>query len=189
MSDYELYYSLISFRGQFVRAVLAYAGKELDRGRQRRHLEADGRGGDGSCRSLSWGRPSSSTKRRTSPSPRCRQLSSISARPWSSMPAAPALRAMTIKIVNDANDVLDEITLDGGRQMWRPTRWEDFVPRLKKWMSFWGGDRPPPRPEGGLRLPARRRVAWHRRRGYSHPMVDHRRPVHRDRTILEKRRP
>ena len=49
----------------------------------------------------------------------------------------PALRAMTMKIVNDANDVIDEITLDGGRQMWTEKRWQDFVPRLKKWMSFW----------------------------------------------------
>jgi glutathione S-transferase len=42
-----------------------------------------------------------------------------------------------MKIVNDANDVIDEITLDGGRQMWTKTRWLDFIPRLKKWMSFW----------------------------------------------------
>ena len=28
------------------------------------------------------------------------------------MPASPALRALTMKIVNDANDVIDEITLD-----------------------------------------------------------------------------
>jgi glutathione S-transferase len=53
------------------------------------------------------------------------------------MPADPALRAMTLKIVNDANDVIDEITLDGGRQMWTKKRWQEFVPRLKKWMSFW----------------------------------------------------
>ena len=33
------------------------------------------------------------------------------------MPATPALRAMTMKTVNDANDVLDEITLDRGRQI------------------------------------------------------------------------
>jgi glutathione S-transferase len=44
---------------------------------------------------------------------------------------------MTIKVVNDANDVLDDITLDGGREMWTEKRWHDFVPRLKKWMSFW----------------------------------------------------
>ncbi|MGI4902789.1 MAG: glutathione S-transferase [Janthinobacterium lividum] len=53
------------------------------------------------------------------------------------LPATPALRALTIKIVNDANDVIDEITLDGGREMWTEKRWEDFVPRLRKWMSFW----------------------------------------------------
>ena len=53
------------------------------------------------------------------------------------MPANPALRAMTMKIVNDANDVIDEITLDGGREMWTKKRWQDFIPRLKKWMSFW----------------------------------------------------
>ena len=53
------------------------------------------------------------------------------------MPADPALRAMTMKIVNDANDVIDEITLDGGREMWTKKRWQDFLPRLRKWMSFW----------------------------------------------------
>jgi glutathione S-transferase len=53
------------------------------------------------------------------------------------MPATPALRALTMKIVNDANDVIDEITLDGGREMWTEKRWRHFVPRLKKWMSFW----------------------------------------------------
>jgi glutathione S-transferase len=53
------------------------------------------------------------------------------------LPASPALRAMTIKVVNDANDVIDEITLDGGRQMWTEQHWKEFVPRLKKWMSLW----------------------------------------------------
>src|SRR5580692_10781239 len=53
------------------------------------------------------------------------------------MPAGPALRAMTMKIVNDANDVIDEFTLDGGRQMWSEKRWREFVPRLKTWMSLW----------------------------------------------------
>ncbi|MGD0635866.1 MAG: glutathione S-transferase [Beijerinckiaceae bacterium] len=53
------------------------------------------------------------------------------------MPATTALRALSIKIVNDANDVIDEITLNGGREMWTEKRWQDFVPRLKRWMSFW----------------------------------------------------
>jgi glutathione S-transferase len=33
--------------------------------------------------------------------------------------------------------VIDEITLDGGRAMWTKKTWQDFVPRLKTWMSFW----------------------------------------------------
>ncbi|HEY0146957.1 MAG TPA: glutathione S-transferase [Methylovirgula sp.] len=53
------------------------------------------------------------------------------------LPATAALRALTMKIVNDANDVIDEITLDGGREMWTDKRWRDFTPRLEKWMSFW----------------------------------------------------
>jgi glutathione S-transferase len=53
------------------------------------------------------------------------------------LPKDPHLRAMTIKIVCDANDVIDEITQDGGKQMWTEKRWKEFVPRLKKWMSFW----------------------------------------------------
>jgi glutathione S-transferase len=53
------------------------------------------------------------------------------------MPNNPASRAMTMKIVNDANDLIDEITLDGGREMWTKKRWQEFLPRLRKWMSFW----------------------------------------------------
>ena len=42
-----------------------------------------------------------------------------------------------MKMVNDANDVIDEITSDGGREMWTEKRWRAFLPRLKTWMSFW----------------------------------------------------
>jgi len=44
---------------------------------------------------------------------------------------------MTMKVVHDANDVIDELTLDGGRQMRTKDRWAEFEPRLRKWMSFW----------------------------------------------------
>jgi glutathione S-transferase len=53
------------------------------------------------------------------------------------LPATPILRALTLKVVCDANDVIDEITQDGGREMWTAKRWEEFEPRLEKWMSFW----------------------------------------------------
>ena len=45
-------------------------------------------------------------------------------------------RARSAKIVNDANDVLDELTLNGGREMWTPEKWEEFVPRLQKWIRI-----------------------------------------------------
>ena len=43
---------------------------------------------------------------------------------------------MAIKVVNDANDVIDEITRDGGRDMWTPDNWKAFQPRLKHWMAI-----------------------------------------------------
>jgi len=43
---------------------------------------------------------------------------------------------MTLKVVNDANDVIDELTLDGGRAMWTAEKWKAFVPRLKRWMTI-----------------------------------------------------
>jgi glutathione S-transferase len=44
---------------------------------------------------------------------------------------------MTLKVVNDANDVIDEITLNGGQKMWTKKTWDAFVPRLKRWMAIW----------------------------------------------------
>lgn len=52
------------------------------------------------------------------------------------LPAAPEGRALTAKVANDANDVIDELTLDGGREKWTPEKWEVFVPRLQKWMRI-----------------------------------------------------
>lgn len=136
MSDYELYYWSVPFRGQFVRAVLAFAGKTW--------TEA----GDEAISKLM----SEPVKKMQVPFMGPPVLIDNKARfaiaempaiilylgeTLGLMPAAPAARAMTMKIVNDANDVLDEMTLDGGRQMWTPKRWHDFVPRLKKWMSLW----------------------------------------------------
>jgi glutathione S-transferase len=40
-------------------------------------------------------------------------------------------------MVMDANDVIDEITLDGGREMWTEAKWKEFLPRLRRWMRIW----------------------------------------------------
>jgi len=136
MSDYTLYYWSVPFRGQFVRAVLACAGKSW--------TEA----GDAKIAGL-MGAPAKKMPVPFMGPPLLidrKAKFAIAEMPaillylgetLRLLPADAATRAMTMKIVNDANDVLDEITLDGGRQMWTATRWREFVPRLKKWMALW----------------------------------------------------
>lgn len=136
MSDYTLYYWSAPFRGQFVRAVLAYAGKTWTEG------------GDGAISTLMsgpveampvpfMGPPMLIDRRADVAIAQMPAIVLYLGETLDLMPATPALRALTIKIVNDANDVIDELTLDGGREMWTKKRWEAFVPRLTKWMSLW----------------------------------------------------
>lgn len=136
MSDYELYYWSVPFRGQFVRAVLATAGKTW--------TEA----GDGAIGKLMngpvkkmpvpfMGPPLLIDNKAGFAIAQMPAIVLYLGETLDLMPATPALRALTMKIVNDANDVIDELTLDGGRQMWTDARWKEFVPRLKKWMLFW----------------------------------------------------
>jgi glutathione S-transferase len=136
MSDYDLYYWSVPFRGQFVRAVLAFAGKTW--------TEA----GDAAISKLMGGAVKDMPVPFMGPPVLVDRKAGFAVSQMPAivlylgetlqlMPAAPALRALTMKVVLDANDVIDELTLDGGRQMWTDERWRDFVPRLRKWMSFW----------------------------------------------------
>ena len=136
MADYDLYYWPVPFRGQFVRAVLAYAGKSWTEG------------GGGAISKLMGGAVETMPVPFAGPPVLIDKEAKFAIAQMPAivlylgetldlMPAGPARRAMTMKIVNDANDVIDEITLDGGRQMWTEKRWQDFIPRLTKWMSLW----------------------------------------------------
>jgi glutathione S-transferase len=136
MSDYDLYYWSVPFRGQFVRAVLAYAGKSWSEG------------GDGAIATLMagpvkdmpvpfMGPPILVDKQAAFAIAQMPAIVLYLGETLKLLPATPSLRALTMKIVNDANDVIDEITLDGGRQMWTETRWQDFDSRLRKWMALW----------------------------------------------------
>jgi glutathione S-transferase len=136
MSDYDLYYWSVPFRGQFVRAVLAFAGKSW--------TEA----GDAAIQKLMGGKAADMPVPFMGPPLLVDRKADVAiaempaivlylAETLDLAPATPALRALMLKVVCDANDVIDELTLDGGREMWTPERWAQFVPRLKKWMSFW----------------------------------------------------
>jgi glutathione S-transferase len=136
MSDYDLYYWSVPFRGQFVRAGLACAGETW--------TEA----GDAAITKLMRGSVEDMPVPFMGPPMLIDNKTGFAIAQMPAillylgetldlMPTTSALRALTMKIVNDANDVIDEITLDGGRAMWTEKRWQDFVPRLRKWMSFW----------------------------------------------------
>jgi glutathione S-transferase len=136
MSDYELYYWSAPFRGQFVRAVLAHAGKTW--------TEV----GDSKISDLMSGAVADMPVPFMGPPMLVDRKAKVAIAQTPAvilylgetldlLPTTPQLRALTLKVVCDANDVIDEMTNDGGREMWTDARWADFVPRLKKWMSFW----------------------------------------------------
>jgi hypothetical protein len=180
MNDYELFYWSVPFRGQFVRAVLAYAGKSWTEG------------GDAAiCKLISgsvedmpvpfMGPPILIDKRADIAIAQMPAIVFYLGETLGLMPDTPGLRAMTLKIVNDANDVLDELTLDGGREMWTQKSWRAFTPRLKTWMSFWEetGRRYHLEAHAGFLL--RGRGARRRRHRDRHPLVDHGRSLPGDR--------
>jgi glutathione S-transferase len=135
MSDYELYYWPIPFRGQFVRALLAFAGKTWS--------EHDGEDiskmMDGPLRKMPvpfMGPPLLVDTKADFAISQMPAIVLYLGETLDLLPKDPKMRALTLKIVMDANDIIDDITLDGGRLMWTPPRWEGFVPRLGEWMTF-----------------------------------------------------
>jgi len=153
MSDYKLYYWSVPFRGQFVRAVLAFAGKTWTEGGDDAILKLM----EGPVKKMPvpfMGAPLLVDKKADFAITQMPAIVLYLGETLSLLPATPALRALTIKIVNDANDVIDEITLDGGREMWTKKKWAEYVPRLKKWMSFWEeiGRRHGLKPDSGFLL-------------------------------------
>ena len=136
MSDYDLYYWSVPFRGQFVRAVLAHAGKSWNEAGDPAIAKLMG----GPVKDMpvpSMGPPLLIDRKADFAIAQMPAIILYLGETLDLMPDNPALRAMTMKIVNDANDVIDELTLDGGREMWTKKRWQDFIPRLKKWMALW----------------------------------------------------
>jgi glutathione S-transferase len=136
MSDYDLYYWSVPFRGQFVRAVLAYAGKSwTERGDAAISTLMEGPLRDMPVPFM--GPPMLVDKKADVAISQMPAIVLYLGETLDLLPAAAAGRALAMKIVNDANDVIDEITLDGGREMWTERRWRAFEPRLRKWMSMW----------------------------------------------------
>lgn len=136
MPDYDFYYWPVPFRGQFVRAVLAYAAKTWTEGNSAA-IATWMSGPVGQMPAPFMGPPVLRDKKADFAIAEMPAILMYLGETLDLMPSSPALRATAMKTINDANDVIDELTLDGGRQMWTAKRWQEFSPRLTKWMTIW----------------------------------------------------
>jgi len=136
MSDYELFYWQMPFRGQFIRAILAWAGQQWDE-----HDDASVSKimqADAAAQAVPFmGPPMLVDKRNGFALAQMPAIAYYLGETLDLMPESVADKALTLKVVNDANDVIDELTLDGGREMWSAQRWKEFRPRLERWMAIW----------------------------------------------------
>lgn len=136
MADYALHYWSIPFRGQFVRAILAHAGKtwtEADDASITAMMEAPAQD-----MPVPFKGPPVLVDNQTGFA--IAEMPAIVlylGETLNLLPATAALRAMTLKTVCDANDVIDELSQDGGRELWTDKRWQAFIPRLTQWLSLW----------------------------------------------------
>ncbi len=136
MADYTLYYWSVPFRGQFVRAVLAFAGRTWTEGGDAAISKLMG-GEIGRMPVPFMGPPVLVDHKADFAVSEMPAIMLYLGETLDLLPGTPQLRALTMKVVNDANDVIDEITLNGGRDMWSAARWKKSAPRVRKWMGLW----------------------------------------------------
>ncbi len=135
MSDYTLYYWPVPFRGEFVRSVLAHAGASW------------AEPGVDELATLKDAAPAEQPVPHMAPPVLTDHAAGLSLAQTPAIlaylgakhaliPADPARAALTAKIVADADDVLYEMTLHNGAEMWTQARWDAFRPRLGRWMAI-----------------------------------------------------
>ena len=135
MPDYTLYYWPIPFRGQFIRALLAHVHATWE--------EAD----TDEIFALMKQSPADQLVPHVGPPvlidhsnglalSQTQSILSYLGHKHGLMPDDPARDALTHKIVADANDVLYELTRHNGAQMWTRQTWDDYQPRLRRWMGI-----------------------------------------------------
>ncbi|WP_313536980.1 glutathione S-transferase [Sphingomonas sp.] len=135
MRAFDLYYWPVPFRGQFLRAILAFADA--------RWAEHDA---DDIAALMDeapaeqpigfMGPPVLVDRERDFALSQMPAIALYLGERLNLLPDSPEGRALTAKVANDANDVIDELTLDGGRDMWTQEKWDAFVPRLQKWLQI-----------------------------------------------------
>jgi len=135
MTDYTLYYWPLPFRGQFVRSVLAQVGASWTEANFEDLIAL--KGAEPTKQLVPHMGPPVLTDHTADLS--LAQTPAILAYlggKYELIPKDPARAALTAKIIADANDVLNEMTLHNGAQMWTQKRWDTYRPRLGRWMAI-----------------------------------------------------
>ncbi len=135
MADYKLYYWRLPFRGQFVRAVLAHVGASWEEaGLEDLRLLMDAEPAQQLIPHM--GPPVLTDHEANFSISQTQAILTYLGGKYALIPADPARAALTAKIIADANDVLYEITLHNGAQMWTQETWSAYRLRLTRWMSI-----------------------------------------------------
>lgn len=134
---YRFYYWPIPFRGHFVRYALAFAGTDWQEAEASELIDLKGLPPERQPVQF-MGPPVLHDLERDIWISQLQAVLDYLGHRLGLGPSDPADRAMTLKIVGDCIDVLEEITRHCGRSgMWTPETWEPFVSRrLPRWMHL-----------------------------------------------------
>lgn len=135
MADYTLYYWSIPFRGEFVRVVLAHVNASWEEAGIEKLI------------ALMDAEPEAQLVPHMGPPVLTDHTAHVSlaqtpailaylGAKYALIPADPVRAALTAKLIADANDVLCEMTLNNGAQMWTQEKWNNYRPRLARWMAI-----------------------------------------------------
>ncbi len=135
MADYTLYYWPLPFRGQFIRSVLAHVGGDWDEVAMEELFALKKE--DPATQPVPYMGPPVLTDHAAEVSlAQTQAILAYLGDKYDLMPKDAVRAALTHKVIADANDVLYEMTLYNGAQMWTATSWKDYQPRLARWMEI-----------------------------------------------------
>ena len=135
MTDYTLYYWPLPFRGQFVRSVLAHVDATWDEA-EVSEISTLRLAAPGTQSVPHMGPPVLTDHTNDFSLAQTPAILAYLGRKYGMTPTDLEREALTAKVVADANDVLNEMTLHNGAQMWTKEAWSDYLPRLRRWMEI-----------------------------------------------------
>jgi glutathione S-transferase len=135
MTEYTLYYWPLPFRGQFVRSVLAHVGASWTEAGIDDLIAV--KGAEPTKQLVPHMGPPVLTDHSAEFSlAQTQAILTYLGDKYELIPQDPERAALTAKLIADANDVLYEMTLHNGAQMWTQKRWDAYRPRLGRWMAI-----------------------------------------------------